>query len=175
VFIHRQEQESVAMGKIYTIGELLQVLTVPRQALKRIVFTNGCFDIMHAGHVSYLRAARHQGDLLVVGLNSDRSVRAIKGASRPIVAQEMRAQVLEALECVDYITLFDDPDPLQLILALQPDVLVKGADWEEAQIVGAGEVRESGGNVVRIPLVPGISTSEIIRRILEKNVVTDRP
>lgn len=157
------------MGKIFTLDELLEVLAVQRKAHRRIVFTNGCFDLMHAGHVSYLSAARRQGDRLVVGLNSDLSVRAIKGAARPIVTQAMRAQVLEALECVDYITLFDDPDPLTLILAVQPDVLVKGADWAEAQIVGAREVKSAGGDVVRVPLVPGISTSEIIRRILEMN------
>jgi D-glycero-beta-D-manno-heptose 1-phosphate adenylyltransferase len=157
------------MGKIFTLDELLEVLAVQRKAHRRIVFTNGCFDLMHAGHVSYLSAARRQGDRLVVGLNSDLSVRAIKGAARPIVTQAMRAQVLEALECVDYITLFDDPDPLTLILAVQPDVLVKGADWEEAQIIGAREVKSAGGDVVRVPLVPGISTSEIIRRILEMN------
>lgn len=161
------------MGKVYKIDELLKVLVVPRQAQKRVVFTNGCFDILHAGHVSYLCAARQQGDLLVVGLNSDRSVNTIKGPSRPIVDQDMRAQVLEALECVNYITLFDDPDPLALIMALKPDVLVKGADWEEARIVGARQVRDLGGDVVRIPLVPGISTSEIIRRIVEKNTTAD--
>ena len=147
---------------------MAQVLEARRQAGKRIVFTNGCFDLLHAGHVSYLQAAKDQGDLLVVGLNSDRSVRAIKGPLRPIVSQEMRGRVLAALECVDYVTLFHEPDPLPLILALKPDVLVKGADWEEAQIIGAREVREAGGDVVRIPLVPDISTTEIIRRILEK-------
>ena len=161
------------MEKLYKLYALQEILAVQRQAGKRVVFTNGCFDIMHAGHVQYLRAARDQGDLLVVGLNSDRSVRTIKGASRPIVDQAMRAQVLEALACVDYITVFDDPDPLQLILALKPDVLVKGADWEEDQIVGAREVRAAGGEVVRVPLVPGISTSEIIRRILEKNTLPE--
>jgi len=163
------------MGKIFGLDELQKILTVHRQAHKRVVFTNGCFDIMHAGHVSYLQAARDQGDQLVVGLNSDRSVRRIKGVSRPILDQDMRARVLEALACVDYITLFDDPDPLQLILALKPDVLVKGADWEEDRIVGAREVRDTGGDVVRVPLVPGISTSEIIRRILEKNALPEDP
>ena len=159
------------MEKLFKLDELQDILAVQRQANKRVVFTNGCFDIMHAGHAHYLRAARDQGDLLVVGLNSDRSVRTLKGASRPIVDQAMRARVLEALACVDYITVFDDPDPLQLILALKPDVLVKGADWEENRIVGAREVRDAGGDVVRVPLVPGISTSEIIRRILEKNTL----
>jgi len=161
------------MEKLFKLDELQEILAIQRQAHKRVVFTNGCFDIMHAGHVHYLRAARDQGDLLVVGLNSDRSVRTIKGASRPIVEQAMRAQVLEALACVDYITVFDDPDPLQLILALQPDVLVKGADWAEDRIVGAREVREAGGDVVRVPLVEGISTSEIIRWILEKNTLPE--
>ncbi len=156
------------MGKIFTLAALLEALALQRQAHRKLVFTNGCFDLMHAGHVSYLRAARQQGDLLVIGLNSDQSVQALKGAQRPIVAQEMRAQVLEALECVDYITVFDEPDPLKLILAIRPDVLVKGADWEEARIVGAPEVRQMGGDIVRVPLVPGISTSEIIRRILAR-------
>ena len=159
------------MEKLFKLDELQEILVVQRQAGKRVVFTNGCFDIMHAGHVHYLRAAREQGDLLVVGLNSDRSVRNIKGALRPIVDQAMRAQVLVALTCVDYITVFDDPDPLRLILALKPEVLVKGADWTEDRIVGAREVRDAGGDVVRVPLVPGISTSEIIRRILEKNTL----
>lgn len=160
------------MGKIYHHDKLLEILAEQRRANRRIVFTNGCFDLMHAGHVGYLRAARARGDLLVIGLNSDLSVRAIKGPSRPIVDQDMRATVLEALECIDYITFFDDPDPLQLILAIQPDVLVKGADWEEDRIVGAREVKAAGGDVVRVPLVPGISTSEIIRRILERHVVS---
>lgn len=161
------------MEKLFRLDELQEILVVQRQAGKRVVFTNGCFDIMHAGHVHYLRAAREQGDLLVVGLNSDRSVRNIKGALRPIVDQAMRAQVLVALTCVDYITVFDDPDPLRLILALKPEVLVKGADWTEDRIVGAREVRDAGGDVVRVPLVPGISTSEIIRRILEKNTLPE--
>jgi len=160
------------MGKIFKLDELLEILAVQREAHKRIVFTNGCFDIMHAGHVGYLSAARRQGDLLVVGLNSDLSVRVIKGTTRPIVAEGMRAQVLEALACVDYITLFDDPDPLKLIVALKPDVLVKGADWAESRIIGAREVRAWGGDVVRVPLVPGISTSEIVRRILEMNAAS---
>jgi len=161
------------MGKIFQRDQLLGLLADQRKANRRIVFTNGCFDLMHAGHVSYLQAARAQGDLLVIGLNSDRSVRAIKGASRPIVAQKMRATVLEALACVDYITFFDDPDPLQLILAVRPDVLVKGADWEEERIVGAREVKAGGGDVVRVPLVPGISTSEIIRRILKRKAALE--
>ena len=157
------------MGKLYELVDLQAIVAKERQAGRRVVFTNGCFDIMHAGHVSYLGAARSQGDLLVVGLNSDRSVVTIKGPSRPIVAQQMRAQVLAALESVDYIVIFDDPDPLQVILALKPDVLVKGADWEEDQIIGAREVKAAGGQVIRVPLVPEISTSAIIRRILKNS------
>jgi len=155
------------MGKLFELDELLAALARHRRNQSRVVFTNGCFDLMHAGHVSYLTTARQQGDLLVIGLNSDRSVRAIKGATRPIVAQDMRAKVLEALECVTYITYFDEPDPLLLIQAIKPDVLVKGADWEADQIIGAPEVKAAGGRVVRVPLLPGISTSEIIKRILE--------
>lgn len=164
------------MEKLVKLDELLAALAKRRRDHHQVVFTNGCFDLMHAGHVSYLTAARQQGDLLVIGLNSDRSVRAIKGATRPIVTQDMRARVLEALECVDFITFFDEPDPLQLILAIQPDVLVKGADWEEDQIVGAREVKAAGGQVVRVPLVAGISTSEIIQRILQTQAAgQDRP
>ena len=164
------------MGKLFELDKLLPELARRRRDHHKVVFTNGCFDLMHAGHVSYLKSARQQGDLLVIGLNSDRSVRAIKGATRPIVAQDMRAEVLGALECVDFITFFDDPDPLQLILAVKPDILVKGADWEEGQIVGAREVKAAGGEVVRVPLVPGISTSEIIRRILQTQAAEqDKP
>ena len=155
--------------KIINRNELEGIAADLESTGKQAVFTNGCFDIMHAGHVSYLGAARNQGDLLVVGLNSDRSVATIKGPSRPIVAQEMRAQVLAALESVDYIVVFDALDPLQVILALKPDVLVKGADWEEDQIIGAREVKAAGGQVVRVPLVPEISTSAIIRQILKNS------
>ena len=158
------------MAKLYELAELQEIIAKERQAGKRVVFTNGCFDILHAGHVTYLRSARDQGDRLVVGLNSDQSVRALKGNLRPIVTQTMRAQVLSGLECVDYITIFYDPDPLQVILTIKPDVLVKGTDWEESQIIGACEVKADGGKVICVPLVRGISTSEIIRRIVAKHV-----
>lgn len=131
-----------------------------------IVFTNGCFDLIHAGHVRYLTAARALGDRLVVGVNSDASVRTIKGDRRPIVTADQRVEVLAALACVDYVTVFDEPDPAALIRTLRPDVLVKGADWSEDEIIGADEVIARGGRVARIDLVPGISTSEIIRRVL---------
>ena len=146
--------------------KLVQKLNHHRGKGLRVVFTNGCFDILHAGHVRYLRAARSKGDILVVGLNSDMSVRAIKGEKRPIISQEQRGEVLSGLECVDYVTIFDDPDPLKLIQMLKPDVLVKGADWPEEDIIGGDFVKARGGKVERIRIVPDISTSEIIRRII---------
>ena len=136
---------------------------------RKVVFTNGCFDIVHAGHVRYLAAAGAEGDLLVVGLNSDASVRLIKGDTRPIVSQDHRAEVLAALECVDYVVLFDSPDPLPLIQILKPDVLVKGADWAEEKIVGGEFVKSNGGKVVRVSLVPEVSTTQIIAKILDLN------
>ncbi|MBF0233618.1 MAG: D-glycero-beta-D-manno-heptose 1-phosphate adenylyltransferase [Desulfamplus sp.] len=131
-----------------------------------VVFTNGCFDILHAGHITYLAAAAEQGDVLVVGLNSDASVKKIKGDKRPVVEEAHRAKVLAALACVDYVVLFDEPDPENLIMNITPDILVKGADWTEDRIIGAGFVRQSGGKVERIDLVPQISTTTIIDRIV---------
>jgi len=140
-----------------------------RKSGKQIVFTNGCFDILHVGHVRYLTAARSEGDVLVVGLNSDASVKSIKPDNRPIVSQEQRAEVLAGLGVVDFITIFDESDPLlALISAIKPDILVKGADWKEKEIVGADVVKAYGGKVVRVEVVPGISTSRIIRRIIKR-------
>ena len=132
---------------------------------KRVVFTNGCFDLLHAGHVTYLSAARRLGDKLVLGLNSDSSVRRLKGPSRPINEADQRALVLAGLESVDAIVVFDEDTPLSLIQALRPDVLAKGADYQENEIVGAGEVRNWGGTVQRVALVEGISTTRIAERI----------
>lgn len=134
---------------------------------KKIVFTNGCFDIIHAGHVRYLSKARSLGDVLVLGLNSDSSVRSIKGPTRPIVPEGERAEVLSALSCIDYIILFGDPTPLKLIEAIKPDVLAKGADWAARDIVGGDVVKKSGGRVARVTLVKGKSTTNVIKRILE--------
>ncbi len=134
---------------------------------KKVVFTNGCFDILHAGHVTYLEMARKAGDCLIVGLNSDTSVRSIKGPKRPLTSQDDRARVLAALRCIDYVVLFDEDTPYRLICSLLPDVLAKGADWPADQIVGAEEVKNNGGRVVRIPLVDGASTTTIIERIRE--------
>ena len=133
---------------------------------KRVVFTNGCFDILHRGHVSYLSQAKECGDYLVVGLNSDRSVRVIKGKHRPVTPERERAELLAALCFVDGIVVFDEADPLAIITYLQPQVLVKGADWAEDDIIGAEEVKKSGGEVKRIPLYQGVSTSDIIHKIV---------
>ncbi|MBF0100494.1 MAG: D-glycero-beta-D-manno-heptose 1-phosphate adenylyltransferase [Desulfobacterales bacterium] len=133
---------------------------------QKIVFTNGCFDILHAGHVQYLQEARALGDLLIIGLNSDISVRKIKGPKRPIIHQDQRAFVLSALSCVDYIVLFDEPDPFEVISCIQPNILVKGADWAEDKIIGGDVVKQHGGRIVRIDMTPDISTSLIIERIL---------
>ncbi|MFN8543340.1 MAG: D-glycero-beta-D-manno-heptose 1-phosphate adenylyltransferase [Candidatus Binatia bacterium] len=146
----------------------LRALLAPRRARgERVVFTNGCFDLLHPGHVRYLAAARALGDVLVVGLNDDASVRRLKGPGRPILEAADRAEVLAALTAVDHLVLFADDTPRALIAALQPDILVKGADWAIEDIVGRDEVEATGGRVVRIDVVPGISTTEILRRIRE--------
>ena len=141
-------------------------LDAVRAAGRRIVFTNGCFDLLHVGHLSYLSEARAIGDCLVVAINTDRSVHAIKGPSRPILPENERAEILAALEMVDFVTFFDEPTPQRIIEEVQPDALVKGADWPIDGIVGREVVWARGGQVVNIPIVPGISTSEIIKRIL---------
>ena len=154
------------MGKILS-SEVLQeiVQELKRKGLK-IVFTNGCFDILHPGHVSYLRRARQLGDVLVVGVNSDRSVREIKGEQRPILTEKERCEILSGLESVSFVTVFDESTPRQLILSILPDVLVKGGDWGIDEIVGREEVETAGGQVLAIPFEPGLSTSAIIDRIL---------
>ena len=157
-----------AEKKNLTLEKLVTRLGEERKSGQKVVFTNGCFDILHVGHVRYLAAARSAGDLLVIGLNSDTSVRSIKGPKRPIVAQDQRAEVLASLGCVDYVVMFDEPDPLQLIRALKPDVLVKGEDWAEENIVGAEFVKANGGQVLRVQFVEETSTSGIIQRIVDR-------
>ena len=132
---------------------------------ERVVFTNGVFDLIHPGHLRYLQHARSLGDLLIVGLNSDASVRRNKGAGRPINPEAERAEVLGALECVDAVVLFDEDTPADIIHAIQPDILVKGADWPADQIVGRDTVEARGGRVVRVSVEPGYSTTAIIERI----------
>jgi rfaE bifunctional protein nucleotidyltransferase chain/domain len=155
-------------AKILKRDALESKLNQVRASGKKIVFTNGCFDILHLGHVRYLSVARSNGDILVVGLNSDKSVKLIKGDNRPIVEQSQRAEVIAGLWCVDYVTIFDEADPLALIELLKPDVLVKGEDWPEQEIIGADVVRKHGGKIVRAQSVPDISTSIIIERIKER-------
>jgi D-glycero-beta-D-manno-heptose 1-phosphate adenylyltransferase len=134
----------------------------------RVVFTNGVFDLLHPGHVRYLRQARTLGDALVVGVNTDRSVRVIKGESRPVTPESERAEILAALACVDVVVLFDEETPYELIRRLQPDVLVKGADWSEASMIGRDIVEARGGRVVRVPFEAGYSTTSIIEKIKEQ-------
>jgi D-beta-D-heptose 7-phosphate kinase/D-beta-D-heptose 1-phosphate adenosyltransferase len=136
-----------------------------RRAGKRVVFTNGVFDLLHPGHVRYLQQARLLGDALIVGINSDRSVRANKGADRPITLESERAEILAALACVDAVAVFDEETPHEIIAAIQPDVLVKGADWAADAIVGRDLVEARGGRVVRIAVEPGHSTTAIIEKI----------
>lgn len=131
----------------------------------RLVFTNGVFDLLHVGHVRYLRHARAEGDALIVGVNSDRSVRAIKGPGRPMVSEGARAELLASLACVDAAVVFDEDDPHAIISRLQPDVLVKGADWAEDAIIGRDVVEARGGRVVRVPIEDGFSTTALLDRI----------
>ncbi|MGQ0556196.1 MAG: D-glycero-beta-D-manno-heptose 1-phosphate adenylyltransferase [Nitrospiraceae bacterium] len=152
--------------KVLPCDQLLSVLSSERTKGKRIVFTNGCFDLMHIGHTRYLQAAKALGDVLVVGVNSDVSVRTLdKAPDRPIVPETQRAEVLAALGCVNFVVIFDEPDPLPLIAAVQPDVLVKGGDWAIDRIVGRELVEARGGVVKTIPLVPGVSTTGLLQRI----------
>lgn len=153
------------MMKIVSIEELINEREHLRRAGKRLVFTNGCFDLLHPGHVSYLKQARSLGDALVVALNSDRSVRRLKGEGRPILNQQERAEVIAALEAVDYVTIFDEETPRELIAAVLPDVLVKGGDWALDEIVGREEVEAAGGRVLSLPYIEGSSTTDIIERI----------
>ena len=153
------------LEKILTASALPAALSARRARRERIVFTNGCFDLLHIGHTRYLQEARTLGDCLIVGLNSDASVRAIKPNGRPLVPQAQRAEVLAALACVDHVVIFDEPDPRNLIAAVQPDVLVKGGDWPIEQVVGREIVQARGGTVVTIPLVPDVSTTTLVQRI----------
>jgi rfaE bifunctional protein nucleotidyltransferase chain/domain len=154
--------------KVKTIDELIPLLSILRATGKKIVFTNGCFDLIHTGHTRYLAIARSFGDLLVVAVNSNSSVRTIKGEKRPINSQQDRSETLAALESVDFVTIFDEPDPYKVISALQPDVLVKGGDWPVEKIVGRDVVEARGGKVVNVPFVEGQSTTGIIERIVKK-------
>src|SRR5579864_9430727 len=153
------------MGKIISQVELMQVTAREKRAGRRVVFTNGCFDLLHPGHVRCLAEARALGDVLVVAVNSDRSIRGNKGPERPLVSEQDRAEVLAALASVDYVTIFDEPTPRELIARVLPSILVKGADWGLDQVAGREEVEAAGGRVLSIPLAPGYSTTNIVQRI----------
>ncbi|MFH0889466.1 MAG: D-glycero-beta-D-manno-heptose-7-phosphate kinase [Planctomycetota bacterium] len=153
--------------KLKTLSQLLKALDARKSNKQKIVFTNGCFDLIHQGHIKTLEFARSQGDVLVVGLNSDKSVHRIKGLHRPIIDQHNRALILSSFSSIDYIVIFDESTPLELIRKIRPDVLIKGADWAKDNIVGADVIKKYGGKVVRVPLIPDISTSAIIRKIQE--------
>src|SRR6266566_3199662 len=153
----------VGIEKILPLDRAVEAVAELKRQGKRVVFTNGCFDLLHPGHTRYLAEARKLGDALLVAVNSDRSVRALKGPGRPVLPQQERAEILAALASVDYVTIFDDPTPRSLIMRMLPQVLVKGADWGPSEIVGREEVEAAGGRVVSIPLVPGFSTSALIQ------------
>lgn len=152
-------------AKLKSEEEISAIAAAARHNGKTVVFTNGCFDILHRGHVHVLRQAKAAGDILIVGINSDKSVKSIKGNLRPILPEIDRVELISAMEMVDYVVIFDEPDPYQLILAIKPAVLAKGGDWSEDKIVGADIVEQSGGRVAVIPYLKGFSTSEIIERI----------
>jgi D-beta-D-heptose 7-phosphate kinase/D-beta-D-heptose 1-phosphate adenosyltransferase len=157
--------QNVVSGKLKSLEELTAIAAKARAAGKSVVFTNGCFDLLHRGHVHILREAKAAGDLLIVGLNSDRSVQKIKGPHRPILPETDRIELIAAMEMVDYVVLFDEPDPYKLIAAIKPNVLAKGGDWSTDKIIGADVVEQEGGRVAVIPYLEGFSTTKIIERI----------
>jgi len=153
------------LGQVVTQRELLSRVAELKATRRRIVFTNGCYDLLHPGHIRLLEQARRLGDILILALNTDRSVRENKGLGRPIISQDERAEVAAALDSVDYVVLFDEATPREIIAKVLPDVLVKGGDWGPDEIVGREEVKAAGGRVVSIPVEAGYSTSSIIERI----------
>jgi D-beta-D-heptose 7-phosphate kinase/D-beta-D-heptose 1-phosphate adenosyltransferase len=155
------------MNKIYPKEELKAEIERLKRGGRKIIFTNGCFDILHAGHTRYLREAKKLGDVLILALNSDHSVRSIKGEKRPIVPEAERAEVVASLASVDYVTVFDELTPLALIEFLRPDVIVKGGDWGEKDIVGAEAVGKWGGRVAIMPEIEGASTTNVIEKVLQ--------
>ncbi len=150
---------------VLTLEEIILRFGREKRNGKRVVFTNGCFDLLHPGHIESLETARGLGDVLIVGINGDESVRTLKGPGRPVIPAEERAEILASLECVDAVLIFDELTPQRVIAALLPDVLVKGGDWPGNQIVGREEVEAAGGKVVRAEVVEGYSTSEILKKI----------
>ena len=171
------DKKGVELGaEILSLHEAILQFGPGKRNGRRVVFTNGCFDLLHPGHLETLKKARNLGDALVVGVNSDRSVREMKGPGRPILPERERAEILAALECVDSVVIFDEPTPREIIAALLPNVLVKGGDWASDQIVGREEVEAAGGKVISIPVVAGYSTTAILEKIrmLDVSGGTDR-
>ena len=154
--------------KIYSIAQLKQILQRERKTGKKIVFTNGCFDILHVGHVRYLTAAKKRGDILVIGLNSDSSVKELKGDKRPLIDEKARAELLSSLEVVDYISIFNESTANKIIADLQPDIYVKGGDYQIGKLPEVSTVASYGGEVQLIPVVTGASTTNIIKEILQR-------
>ncbi|MCX8012050.1 MAG: D-glycero-beta-D-manno-heptose 1-phosphate adenylyltransferase [Desulfobacterota bacterium] len=159
----------MADPKIKSRQELIPIIQKLRQEGRLIAFTNGCFDLLHVGHIHLLREAKKNCDILIVGLNSDSSVRALKGPERPLVPENQRAEILAAINYVDYVVIFNELDPLKIITEVKPDILVKGEDWAEGTIIGQKEVEARGGKVIRVPLKPGISTTHLFQKIKASN------
>ncbi len=155
-------------NKIKTLDELRNIISNLKKEGKKVVFTNGCFDLLHVGHIKYLQKAKTYGDILVVAINSDESIKAIKGDTRPLMPQEDRAYILSALSCIDYVLIFEEPDPVRVISELIPDVLIKGGDYQVNEIKGREIVTSVGGKVLTIPEVKGKSTTNLIQTIIEK-------
>lgn len=155
-------------GKIVSLPALIRKINVLRRSGKKIAFTNGCFDILHYGHVSYLEKAKASNRILIVAVNTDASVRRLKGASRPYVPQKERAAVLAGLQCVDFVVFFNEDTPLKVIQAVEPDVLIKGADYKNKEVVGSDVVRSRGGKVELIKYLSGLSSTNIIERIRQR-------
>lgn len=160
-------------GKIQNLAELIKIRQELKGEGRKVVFTNGCFDLLHSGHIHIFKEAKKQGDILIVAVNDDASVRKIKGPSRPIFPLDERLEVLEALEEIDYLVAFSEETPQKIIASLLPDVLVKGGDWKIDEVVGRREVEEAGGRVVIVPYLEGFSTSDIIQRIIRSSKQQD--
>ena len=160
-------------SKILSRSTLLSQLVKARQSGSRVVFTNGCFDVLHTGHLHLLQRARALGDLLIVGINSDQSVKRLKGNDRPLIGENERAELLAALSCVDYVTVFSERTPLRVITAVNPDVLVKGADYSVSDVVGRNVVEQRGGRVELVPLLPGFSTTGLVESIKQKRTTRE--
>jgi rfaE bifunctional protein nucleotidyltransferase chain/domain len=165
----RRRSQSNINKKIKSLSSLLKELVKLHRKGKKVVFTNGCFDILHYGHARYLQEAKDKGDILIVGVNSDSSIKKIKGKNRPIVDQKNRLGLLAALTCIDYLVLFKEDTPLRLIKRIKPDIIIKGADWEKDKIVGSDFVKSYGGKVLTIKLVKGLSTTSLIDRIVKSH------